>query len=66
MNTGVNSIPHIYVSDIDSKGRLILTHNHDGRDLELAYAGEVMESIKQLWPKDIKLFTIVEDDLWEM
>lgn len=66
-NTGVNSIPHIYVSRVDTDGTLILKHEHDGRDLELDYADNVMNHIKNIWKKgEAKLFTIIENEIWEI
>ena len=67
VNTGVNTIPHIYVDRIDSDGSLILKHEHDGRDLDLDYADSVVKSIRNLWKEgDVKLFTIIENEVWEI
>ena len=63
---GTNSIPRVFVSDISRNGDLILSHDHDGRDLELEYAEEVVTSIKKLWDKGVKLFTIIEDEPFEI
>ena len=65
-NTGVNGIPHIFANDISTDGCLILQHDHDGRDLDLNYADEVMTKFRTIWKGEVKLFTIIEDDLWEM
>ena len=66
-NTGVNTIPHIYVDRIESDGTLVLKHEHDGRDLDLDYADNVVDSIRNLWQEgDVKLFTIIENDVWEI
>ena len=65
-NVGISSIPHISVVDIESDGRLVLEHEHDGRDLDLDYAERVIGQINVLWPKGVKLFTIIEEELWEM
>ena len=65
-NIGDNSIPRISVSDISSNGDLILKHLHDGRDLELEYADNVISHIRKLWNKNVKFFTIIEDELWEI
>lgn len=65
-NTGTNSIPLVYVSDISRDGTLILQHEHDGRDLELDYAERVMEYVEDLWPKKVKFFTMIEKELWEI
>ena len=65
-NTGINMIPHIYVDRIDEDGTLILKHEHDGRDLELDYADNVMKHVKAIWKDEVKLFTIVENEMWEI
>jgi len=65
--TGINSIPLIYVSDFDKKNKTLeLKHEHDGRDLELNYAEQVIKSIKHIWDGEVKLFTIVEEEMWEI
>ena len=66
INTGVNAIPHIAVNKISESGILLLEHLHDGRDLDLQYAGKVVEHIKNLWPHPVKLFTIIEEEIWEI
>ena len=63
---GVNSMPIIQVKDLDKDGTLTLSHIHDGRDLNLEYAEEVVTKIKQLWPNDVKFFTIIEEESWEI
>ena len=63
---GVNSMPIIQVKDLDKNGTLTLSHIHDGRDLNLEYAEEVVTKIKELWPNDVKFFTIIEEESWEI
>ena len=65
-NTGVNPMPRVYVDEITSAGELILVHEHDGRDLELTYAETVVNQVKNLWRGDVKLFTVIEDETWEI
>ena len=65
-NTGINMIPHIYVDRVDSDGALVLKHEHDGRDLDLDYADKVMDHIREMWDKEVKLFTIIEEEVWEI
>ena len=43
---------------ITRNGDLVLEHVHDGRDLDLEYAEEVVQRVKTLWPRDVKFFTI--------
>lgn len=65
-NTGINMIPHIYVDRVEHNGDLVLKHEHDGRDLDLDYADKVMEHIRKMWDKEVKLFTIIEEEVWEI
>jgi stage V sporulation protein R len=65
-NTGINMIPHIYVDRVESDGTLVLKHEHDGRDLDLDYADNVMSHVRNIWKDEVKLFTIIEDELWEI
>ena len=65
-NIGINTIPHIYADRIESDGTLVLKHEHDGRDLDLKHANKVVENMNELWNNDVKLYTIVEEDVWEI
>jgi stage V sporulation protein R len=66
-NTGVNTIPHIYVDRVEKSGNLILKHEHDGRDLDVSYANKVVDNIKYLWnTAGVKLYTIIEEEIWEV
>ena len=55
-------LPRIELVEDDHEGRgeLALQHHHDGRDLELAAAGETLKSLAQLWKKPVHLFTLEE------
>lgn len=64
-NVGLNRVPVIFVDEVEKDNTLCLTHEHDGRDLELAYATKVYEHIKTLWKDNVKLVTIVENEVWE-
>jgi len=64
--TGINLIPHIYVDSISKDGTLVLKHEHDGRDLDLDYADNVMRHVRNIWRDDVKLFTIIEEEIWEI
>ena len=66
-NTGINTIPHIYVDRIEKSGKLILKHEHDGRDLEIAYANKVVDHIDN-WQDSagaIKKFGIFFKDFYD-
>tara|TARA_Y100000310_G_C20700381_1_gene829188 strand:- start:4619 stop:5932 length:1314 start_codon:yes stop_codon:yes gene_type:complete len=65
-NIGGNNIPRIVVSDISRDGKLVLEHIHDGRDLDLEHADNVVDAMSVLWPDEVKFFTIIEDEPWEI
>ena len=65
-NIGTNPIPVIYINEIDNENILVLEHDHDGRDLELQHADEVVLHISRLWGDIVKLYTVVEGDTWEI
>jgi stage V sporulation protein R len=62
---GLNSVPVIYVEEMKKDHTLILKHEHDGRDLDMKYAQKVFEYIQDLWGDEVKLFTILENEIWE-
>lgn len=63
----LNSIPSIYVEELIKEDHsLILRHEFDGRELELEYAENVCFHIKDLWRDNVRLFTIIEEEEWEM
>ena len=59
-------MPVVYVEEIEEDNTLIVRHEHDGRDLELDHADEVVKHIRTLWGDEVKLFTIIEDEMWEI
>lgn len=64
-NTGLNRVPVVFVEELEKDGSLSLVHEHDGRDLDLNYARKVFEYIEILWGDNVKLRSIVEDEIWE-
>jgi stage V sporulation protein R len=64
-NVGLNRLPVVFVDELEKDGTLSLVHEHDGRDIELNYARKVFEFIETLWGDNVKLITIVEDEIWE-
>jgi len=64
-NTGINMIPHIYIDRVENDNTLVLKHEHDGRDLDLDYADKVMDHIREIWPHEVKLYTVIEEEVWE-
>ena len=65
-NIGMSSIPSIHVSELTKDDVLVLEHDHDGRDLELNNADEVVSHVHELWGGEVKMFTIVEGESWEI
>ena len=66
MTSGVNNIPVIYVDELLDNNILILKHAYDGRSLDLEYAEMVKNHIIDIWGNDVKIYTIIEDDEWEI
>jgi len=64
-NIGTNGIPVIYVDEAEDNV-LVLRHEHDGRDLDLGHAENVVNHVNTLWPGSAKLYTILEEELWEI
>lgn len=64
-NIGLNRIPVVYVDEIENNNTLSLIHEHDGRDLDLSYAKKVYENIKTLWGDEVRLISMVENEIWE-
>ena len=64
-NTGLNRIPIVYVDELEKDNTLSLVHEHDGRDLDIRYAEKVYNYIKHLWGDEIKLVSLVENEIWE-
>ena len=65
-NIGTNGIPVIYIEAIEDDGTLTLRHEHDDRDLDLNHADEVINHVRTLWGTEARLYTMVEDELWEI
>ena len=65
-HVGINAIPHIYVDRIQADKTLVLKHEHDGRDLDLNYADAVINHIKHIWKGNVSLYTVIEDEVWEI
>ena len=65
-SVGGGSIPAVYVEEIGKNGSLVVRHEHDGRDLELSHTNQVVEHLKQLWGGEVKFFTIIEEEPWEI
>lgn len=58
--TGINAIPSIQVIEVSPKDRsLVLTHEYDGRELNLAYASETLKYLSTLWKGKVYLKTVI-------
>ena len=64
-NVGLNRVPIIFVDEIEKDNTLCLTHEHDGRDLDLTYARKVFDHLRTLWKDEVRLVTFVENEIWE-
>ena len=65
-NVGAGGIPRIYIREVEAGNILALEHDHDGRDLDLDHADEVVMHVSTLWGDVVKLHTIIEDEPWEI
>jgi len=54
--------PFMYVVDAnhDNRGELYLLHRHEGLDLRLDYARDVLVGLNRIWKRPVNLETIVE------
>jgi len=44
-----------------NRGELVLEHQHDGLDIQLNWAGQVLGNLAQIWGRPVHLHTVVED-----
>jgi stage V sporulation protein R len=60
-SVGMGGIPVIRVEDADYNHNrtLLLTHGHDGRDLQLEYAEKTLAYVHRLWGREVVLETVV-------
>lgn len=54
--------PFIYVEDAnyDNRGELYLSHDHQGTDLQIDYAKEVLRSLQRVWKRPVNIATVVD------
>jgi stage V sporulation protein R len=52
--------PFIYVEDAnhENRGELVLRHSHQGMDLKMDYAKEVLRSLARVWKRPVNLVTL--------
>ena len=55
--------PFIRVVDMnhDNRGELLLEHEHQGMDLKLDWARDVLRSLVRVWRRPVEIHTLVED-----
>jgi stage V sporulation protein R len=60
-SVGMGSIPVIRVEDADHNHSrtLLLSHLHDGRDLQLEYAEKTLAYVHRLWGRDVAIESVV-------
>lgn len=54
--------PFIYVVDnnYENRGELLLSHDHQGVDLKLDWAKEVLRALERVWRRPVEIHTLVE------
>lgn len=62
-SVGGGSIPIVYVEEVKNGRQLIIRHEHDGRDLDLEHARNVVSHIKSLWGNEVKLLAKIDNNL---
>jgi stage V sporulation protein R len=50
--------PRIQLQEVDSEGALVLVHMHDGRDLVLQEAGQLIGNLAHLWGAPVHLLSL--------
>ena len=60
MNAG-NPIIEVVDGNHENRAELLLEHRHQGVDLRLDWAQEVMKSLSRVWGRPVELHTIVEE-----
>lgn len=57
---GGGAIPVLRVDDIRRDGVLVLGHEHDGRDLDIAETQATLQHVAKLWGNDVVLNTMLD------
>ncbi|MDE0903590.1 MAG: SpoVR family protein [Planctomycetota bacterium] len=50
--------PRIQLREVDAEGALVLVHRHDGRDLVLQEAGQLISQLAHLWGAPVHLLSL--------
>jgi stage V sporulation protein R len=51
---------HVVDSNHENRGELLLKHDHQGGDLRVDYAREVLTSMQRVWKRPVELHTVLE------
>jgi stage V sporulation protein R len=62
-SVGGGSIPVVYITEARRNGDLIICHEHDGRDLDVDHARNVVLHIEKLWGYPVKMLAKVNGEL---
>ncbi len=54
-------LPQIELAAVEKGEELLFAHHHDGRDIKLDEAGELLRQIALLWKRPVHLLTLEED-----
>jgi len=56
-----NPVIEVIDANHENRGELLLRHSHQGTDLRLDWAGEVLESLHRVWKRPVGLRTILKE-----
>ncbi len=62
-NVGMGTTPVIRITDADYMNNRVLymTHEHDGRDLQMEYLEKTLGFVYQLWGRQVLMMTVIND-----
>ena len=61
-SVGGGSIPVVFVQNLGKNGELLICHEHDGRDLDVEHAKNVVYHIQNLWGHNVKMLAQVNNE----
>ncbi|MGA1875347.1 MAG: SpoVR family protein [bacterium] len=66
-NVGMNRVPVIHVIDANyEQQNLLLSHQFDGRELDLGYAQHTLRYLQRLWQRPVVLETILKGRYYQL
>ena len=56
--------PRIFITDANANnaGELLLSHPHEGLDIQLDWAGQVLGNLSRIWGRTVHLETVIDED----